>query len=243
MVTRYKINSRTGIFMWAILFILFLYSAGTNAQGLETESNSLITSENTGKPTYVGYSISAGTQSYTLSSNLPRLNGLTVTREGGSIGAVAGNDRGAIRSTLGLFYSSPSVPYSIDVVEIGLSGYVYLLRMNKIKYHTIEPYFSLSTKGIKSGFYDDFSESRTKKNNSTSQEKLEGSVNSLQGFVGIGAEYQLTSESNHFLHFFMEVRYGMTFANYSASNALSQTSTSNPMSFALGVNFGKIKYK
>jgi hypothetical protein len=224
--------------IWFIMICLFVVSSPLVAQTEEEEKEEVEIE----RLKYFGYSLSAGTQSYGLSSDYSRLDGLRVTREGGSVGAIIGNSKLAVKSTLGLFYSSPSIPYSIDVLEVGLAGQFYFLRFKNDRSHAIEPYFSIASKGIRSGFYGNFSETRVKRNNSVSEEFV-GAVNSVQGFVGLGAEYQLQSESLHFLHFFVEARYGSTLYNQSRSEALSNTFATDAMSLVVGVNFGRIKYK
>jgi hypothetical protein len=195
------------------------------------------------KMKYFGYTILFGSQSYELLSDRPKLHKLRVSREGGSVGAVLGNSKGAIRSTVGLFYSSATSPCTVDALEVGISGMTYLLRVTNNRYHDVEPYVCIAFKGIKSGFYGNFSETKVKKNNSVSEDEYAGAINSIQGFVGLGAEYQLQNDALQFIHFFAEARYGSTILNYSTSEVLSRTLTANAMSLVVGINFGKIKLR
>lgn len=190
---------------------------------------------------YRGYTLGAGTQKYSLASDIPDLNRLNVTREGGSVGVYFGNKLWLVRSAVGLFYSSPSVPYSIDVMEVGIAANVYFLQLGVKQYRRVEPYFSISTKATRSAFYGTFLQ-KGQTNYSVADEDLIGRIHSIQSFAGIGAEYQLLG-SSEFLHFFVEARYGTTLGDFAAVDALSRTRTTDPMSLVAGVNFGKLKYK
>lgn len=190
---------------------------------------------------YRGYTLGAGTQKYTLSSDIPDLNGLNVTREGGSVGVYFGNKLWVVRSAIGLFYSSPSVPYTIDVMEVGTAANIYFLQFGVKQYRTIEPYFSVSAKGTRSAFFGTFLQ-KGNTNYSVADEDLVGRINSLQGFAGLGAEYQLQGTSE-FFHFFAELRYGVTIGDFASADVLTGTRTHHPMSLVAGVNFGRIKYK
>ena len=241
MQVRYQTNAHTGLILWAFLFVLFFYSIATDAQVL-TEDQSVETYDRT-DGTFIGYSISVGSQTYAISSDLSKLHGIRLRREGGTVGFVLGNNYGAIKPTVGLFYSAPSAAYSIDALEVGLAGYLYFLRSATGKNRAFEPYLSLATKEVRSTFYGHFLDSHSGKNKSVSRDELFGRLKSMQGFVGLGVEYQLRSLENHFLHFFAEARYGMTMNESASTAVLRRTRTDDATSFTVGVNFGKIRSK
>jgi hypothetical protein len=191
------------------------------------------------KKKYVGYNISVASQSYILSSNIQKLDGLLVSREGASTGIIVGNDIGVLKATIGLYYSGPSVPYSFDVLEAGLSGNIYLLRLKTPTVHLIEPYGSLSVKNLRSSFFGNYL--NEEKNHLAYDEQLIGRIYTCQALIGVGAEYQLENDALNFIHFFAELKYGTSLSNCTSKSELQETRARNPMVFAVGMNFGNIK--
>jgi hypothetical protein len=188
---------------------------------------------------YIGYTVSFGTQNYQLMSNIPQLNKRNMSREGASVGFLLGNHKGMWRTMVGLYYSSPSFPYSIDVVELGVSKSFYLLHFRSARHHTIEPYAILSSKVLRSSFFGNCVDNANAVRGA--DEKLVGRVSSYQSLAGIGAEYQLANEQLNFIHFFAEFRIGTTVYNTSHDQAFKTTRTVQPVSFSLGISLGNIQ--
>jgi hypothetical protein len=232
------IENNSKIVFWGLVWILLL-SLCSIAADAQTDSTFSAQAPDANRK-YFGYTLFFGSQRYDLSSDIAPLNELSVNREGGSVGIIYGNRKGFLKSTVGLYFSS-SGPSSIDVVETGISGCLYLLRLKSSASHTIEPYVSISTKGLRSIFYGNYGEKETPKNYSLSDENRIGTLYTGQAFVGLGAEFQLENETSDFIHIFTEIRFGSSFINQSSENLLKGTNIGNAMSFSIGINFGKIK--
>lgn len=192
------------------------------------------------RPLFFGYEIGIGVQSYSLKSNISRINNLNVLREGGYVGIKLANKRVALRANAGLYYSDASVGYSIDHLDGTVSGNIYLLRLGKAHPHTFEPYALVALSYQRAAFFGSYLETGPQNNSYGNEHKL-GSVRWYSGEVGAGVEFQLLNDNLQFLHFFAEAKCGMPIS-YSSSNAdYSQTYISVPVAFTLGVTFGRIR--
>jgi hypothetical protein len=190
---------------------------------------------------YFGYSITLATQSFGMKSDISEINDLSVSREGASVGLVVGNNRGSIKSYLGLYYSAASVPYSMDFLEAGISANMYLLRTKAIRFHTFEPYAVLNIHDLRTTFFGTYLKNDQTSNKSTSKEPMLGRLNCLQLSSGLGVEYQLENDNLDFIHLFAEVRYGTSLLYHTDEHAFDRTKMQNPLTFSFGVSFGKKK--
>ncbi|MCD9018208.1 hypothetical protein [Parachryseolinea silvisoli] len=194
------------------------------------------------KPLYLGYEFVLGTSVYTLKSDLSKLNRLRVTNLGVAVGGVLANKFGKIRGSAGLYYSDPSLSYSFDLFTGALSTNVYLLRMGKARYHTVEPYFlgGISQQHIK--FYGNLDRNSTR-NHSKSEEQFLGKEVTTQFNLGLGAEYQLENDQGDFIHLFAEVAWGVPVATRCTRQIFDRTHIINPVNISIGINFGKTKQR
>lgn len=190
--------------------------------------------------TYFGYEISVGAQYQTFTSQLQQIHNLPVTELGARAGVRIANTIGALRAFAGLHYADANVPYTIDMLEGGLSSQVYLLRLNKRAYHTLEPYAGAGIIYQQAQFYGTYL-STEHTNKSVSEEPYLGHVSWLQAHAALGIEYQLESESQHFLHFFLEARAGTPFLFHASNRAFAGTEAETPIGFQFGVSFGKFR--
>lgn len=199
------------------------------------------TKRNTLRPVYTGYELAFGVQHFTLNSNIPQLNQKVVIQQGVTAGIKMSNTRAAIRATAGLYYSDGSFPYSLDILEGGFTGSYYILRTNKrTKYHTIEPYILLSTRYQQATFFGSYLEA-DHQNKSTSNEKKIGSVSWFNSAVGGGFEFQLENKQRQFIHFFLEGKIAVAKQYMSSDEAFTETYIQSPITWTLGMSFGKFR--
>jgi hypothetical protein len=195
------------------------------------------------KPLYLGYELALGTPAYTLKSDLSEFDRLRVTNLGVVVGGVIATTLGKLTGSAGLYYSDASLPYSFDLFTGGLSANVYLLRLGKARYHTVEPYFlgGISQQHIK--FYGNYLDRTGTRNNSQSEEPYLGKEVTTQFNLGMGAEYQLENDQGDFIHLFAEVAWGIPVATRSTRRIFDRTHIVNPVTINIGIGFGKIKQR
>jgi hypothetical protein len=180
----------------------------------------------------------------TLKSSIDRLDGISLTFMGASAGVVMGTPVGKLKGSMGLYYSEPSVPYDIDMIQGSLTSNLYLLRLREVKYHTIEPYSIVGISRQRTRFYGSNlmgpENDRVRSNNSISDPPLAGIVGFTNLNLGSGLEYQLENRSE-FIHFYAEFTYGIPLSQQANKPYFADTTISNPMAITVGINFGKIK--
>lgn len=194
------------------------------------------------KLVYLGYEGSFGYTVHALNSNIPQLNKLRVAYIGGTAGGVMANQRGKLKANIGLYYSDDSTPYTFDLFTGSLSANLYLLRLGRIKYHTLEPYVKGGASLQQIKFFGTYLNTGAQQNFSTSEEELLGKTVTTQFTVGVGAEYQLESDYGDFIHLFAEVVYGIPGVVRSTREVLDQTYVINPVTICVGISFGKIRH-
>ncbi len=254
---RLRDNSIKGLILLNILIIFSVKSCIVNAQTFREAKDHIIRERvkiwedsiaklKAKKPLYIGGEVAFTSLQSTLISSVDRLNGLHTSFLGTRISAVVANERGKIRVSGGMYYSSPSMPYTLDIMRGGLSANLYLLRLRTIKYHTIEPYVILGITRQQLNFYgvnllgQDPGAVNTNVNYSVSDPPLAGSISMNQISSGIGFEYQLESEKR-FIHPFTEVSYVTPILWSSSKEVLAGTRLSNPLQISLGISVGIIK--
>lgn len=233
MKTIYRINSTERMTVWALIAILVTISSFVNAQTNAPKKYRQFA------PTYnfKGYAVGASVGAYTLQSNIPQLKDLSVRYEGGYIGMIHGNSYGFIRSSIGIYYSSASTPYSIDVLAGSLSANNYIFKWLNINSQSFQPYISLKATALQSTYFGNYLD-KDKVNMSVGKEKRIGRTLSAQGMIGIGVMYQLENTSSHFVNLFAEVSYGTSFLTKTRNIDLAQTQMKRPMIVTLGITFG-----
>jgi hypothetical protein len=197
-------------------------------------------------PVYLGGELSLAFPQSDLKSKISQLNGLRMSYIGTNLGGVLANDIGKLKANVGMYYSEPSVPYTMSMLQGGLSASVYPLRLNGKKYHTFEPYVLAGisyqqTKYFGTYLLNDNTTSTTPYNYSTTEQPLLGKTGFTQMNVAAGVEYQLQDFQNLFIHLFAEVGYGTGLHSTASNKVFSGTTTTNPMWVSVGINFGIIK--
>lgn len=189
---------------------------------------------------YFGYEISINVQYHRLESTIPQLQNLQVNKQGGAFGIKIGNKYAALRAHAGLAYSGASVKYSINMMEGGVSSNIYLLRIKNGTPHTFEPYALMSVVYQRAKFFGTYlKDDQTNKSMSEGPEL--GVLSWCNAGAGAGVEFQLHNETLQFLHFFAEAKYGIPFLYNSSIDEFSQTRVKTPMTFSIGVSFGKFR--
>lgn len=235
MITGTKIK-KENIVIWFLLYIMLMLLTG-KVFAQDSASSKVLTSG----LTYSGFSLKMVSETFQIDSRVAAIHHASVSQLGGSVAMVRASEKSVFKSFVGLSYSAASSPFSIDVLEAGVSKSLYLLRMNHTSFHTFEPYIIAELSGQRSSFFGNFLDSDKPRNYSTSKEPLLGRVSFVKAGIGAGVEYQLASLDNKFLHFFAEVRYGASFFYHTTNPVFSQTRALNPVAFSLGVSFGNIK--
>jgi len=232
MTTRIADNQLKGI-AYLLLFIV-LFFIQLNSVKAQVRSAS--------KKSYLGFSTSFGTRSFSLSSDIEKINRSQVNQAGGQVGLVYGNS--VVRSRVGLlayFSSGKEVAGSIDLLVNNASVNFYPLALIQTKLSKIQPYVNggLSYDRLKFyGYY--FDNDGGPVNYSTSQAPYLGAIKQINATVGAGLEFRIV-ENHTFLHFFSEVRYGLHVSDVSRDSEFVNTTTGNPVRLNLGVMFGSRK--
>ncbi len=188
---------------------------------------------------YMGFEASFGVRSFEIKSSIPQLNSMPVVQEGGSLGVLFGNDflRAKVR-VAGFYYSSASVPRTVDLFES--EGFVNFYPLNYIRSgeNALDVYLiaGISMDNIK--FYGHYLTAEGEKvNYSTSSEPYLGKISQLNATGGLGLEYKLPTQAG-FIHLFGEAKYGSPFQSGTDSESFKNTSIRNFTSISVGVSFG-----
>lgn len=191
---------------------------------------------------YFGYEVSMGIRSFTLQSDIAAINGMQVQQTGASVGVNLSNQIGKVRATASLFYSDASVAHTVDGAEIGLSGNLYLLRLAKVNFHAFEPYLVATTGYQRSKFFGAYLPGDAVPNYSVAEFPALGQISRVKAGVGMGVEWQLRNDTQHFIHLFSEVVMSTSLATAGSNVAFAKTSVVNPLRFTVGLSFGLSRY-
>jgi hypothetical protein len=126
------------------------------------------------------------------------------------------------------------------MLQGGVSGNLYLLRLKQIKFHVVEPYATIGVSHQQAKFYGTYLQDGYT-NSSVSTEPLLGRAGWTQMSFGTGAEFQLANDNLHFIHLFTEWCYGLPFQFDRAHGAFATTRNRNPWWISMGINFGVSK--
>lgn len=218
------------ILLVVLLILLIAYSFKSQAQSRGRYGRSSWSRD-------MGVELSVGAPHFKLESNIAELNNLRTSYFGFNLGGVFATDYSKIKVTAGMYTSDDSVPYEIDFFQGGVSWSLYLLRMEGLRAHAIEPYFILGANLMHAKFYGNYLGPDVATNYSQSNPPYLGKAGYLFANVGIGAEYQLESDALKFIHIFGQATYGVPGIAVYGDKAFSQTTVMGSVTYTLGINF------
>src|SRR5260221_2398627 len=245
-----KTNHTKGLgYLILLLALTILARTAAVGQSPEPRANNRYKSDNVQTarqgppkfPVYRGFEITLGFPTYTLQSSIPQLNRLEATFIGSTLGGVVANQHGKVKANLGMYYSGSSVPYTINMLQGGISGSIYLLRLKQVRFHTIEPYATVGVSHQQAKFFGTSLHQDVYTNASVTTEPLLGRAGWTQLSVGTGLEFQLVNDNHQFVHLFVESCYGIPFQFDRSQGEFANTRNRNPWGITLGVNFGVSK--
>jgi hypothetical protein len=194
------------------------------------------------RPIYMGFDISIGSQQNQIKSNIEKINALPVKYFGGMVTGILANPVGKIKGGIGMYHSGDNVPFTFDLVAANLTVNLYVLRINEIKYHTIEPYVFAGVSQTRISCYGNYLLPGTSQTNfSMSEQPYLGKVGTSHVLVGAGAEYQLENHSSDFVHLYAEVSYGSSVYSQRTESMLAKSSIPKCLWVTVGISFGKVK--
>jgi hypothetical protein len=188
-----------------------------------------------------GYELSTAFASSRLTSNISQLDGLRAELIGGHVAGMLGNHLGKVKAGVGMYYSTAATPYTINALQGGLSGSLYFLRLKEMTQHSFEPYALIGVNYLQTKFYGSYLNHDAARNYSTIDEPLLATVNIMQLTLGSGVEFQLESDDQKFMHFFIEGGYGLPLVATTSNAVFSGTTIKHSMNLKIGVSFGIAK--
>lgn len=209
--------------MIVLLIILGVYSCSVHAQQSKTR--------------YLGLEGSFGNRSFTLSSNIAKIDNMQGGHLGGSIGVVTGNEILKTRLNVGYYFSNSNNPHTQDIYET--SGTVNFYPLEFIRKHPalFHPYISVGTSLSAIKYYGNYLSSDPY---SGQDELYLGKMVQYKALGGIGLEMRLETNRD-FVHFFAEGLFAKSFKS-TQSEAFNNTTSNNMTSFNVGVSFGRKKF-
>jgi hypothetical protein len=184
-----------------------------------------------------GFEGSFGIKSFTLSSNIAKIDGLNVIEEGGAIGVVAGTRIARVRIRQGFYYSSSDVTQTVDEMRSSFGINVYPLQFFTNNARLL-PYITMSMERNifkMHGFYGEDASARH--NYSVSQAPYLGKITTIQSSIGAGLEYRM-KVPGHFITFFAEARYGKNVSTQSSTALFNGTAISDQIGMNVGISYG-----
>lgn len=234
MKTTTGLSALKGVILISSLFI------ATVAQGQLSRSNNRDVAS--AKKDHLGFTVSFGVRSSTLSSNYTAIDGMQALEEGGSAGLVWGSRSFETKLVIGYYYSAARVKHTIDMIELEATSHFYPLRALKKGDSKVNPYFSA---GITKNYYKLYGyytqEESGQVNYSVSREPYLGKLDVYNASLGAGISINLMNDFD-FVKLFAATQYNTPFSTI-ASNDFRQTQTSAQWSFNLGVSFGTNRLK
>jgi hypothetical protein len=186
----------------------------------------------------IGFEGSFGIKTFSLTSNIAEINGLTVIEEGGTIGVIAGVNALRLKIRQGYYYSSSAVVQTVDEVRSAMIINLYPLHVFGKSRSRIQPYFTGGLERNILKMYGTYgSETSKPRNYSMSEAPYLGKISSAIASIGAGIEYKV-SHPKHFVNFFAEGKYGMQLSTGSASEMFNNTTTSDQVVINIGIGFG-----
>jgi hypothetical protein len=230
-----KIRGIEGMVKWFLILSLIIVSIlkSCNVRAQEFPEKHTIT--------YYGFDVTFGTRSFTLHSDISRINGMRVLEEGGSAGLLIGNKIWQTKIRQGYFYSAGRVPYTTDLVETELNFNINVLQLVKARFRSIEPYITAGLEKNKLklyGYYVSGDVAGTNmESSSRSGQPYLGNLIATRASVGTGIQYRIPFDYA-FLRLFIEMRYAYTLAQKNTAECFSKTRPSNQTAVSVGVSFG-----
>lgn len=217
-----------GILIFVVILIGDLRSCSVMAQGLKQFAADY----------QIGLEASFGIKTFSLSSDIAAIDGLSVTEEGGTIGVVMGAKALRLKLRQGYFYSSSTVAQTIDEVRSAFVANLYPLQLFQRNNSRLQPYFMGGMERNIFKMYGTYgSENNKPRNYSVSEAPFLGKISNMIASVGAGLEYRVTTPG-HYINFFAEGRYGKSFHTISSGELFNGTALSDQLVFSLGVGFG-----
>lgn len=187
---------------------------------------------------YKGFEVNFASRSFTVDSDIAKINGSTASHAGGMIGLVYGGE--AFRATLGFgYYSSVGkIAGTIDLFEAELATYFYPLGLLPRNGSRLQPYL---TAGIAQNSFRMYGYYINKEPGVTNYSQAEapylGAIQQVNASAGAGVDFKLL-DAYDFIHVFAEVtkRYAMAASSTEAS--FQHTTINNGLQIQAGLRFG-----
>jgi hypothetical protein len=211
------------LIMIVLLTVLGAYSCTVHAQQAKAK--------------YFGLEGSFGDRSFTLHSNINKIDNLRGGHLGGSIGIVSGTELLKARLKAGYYFSNSNNPHTQDIYET--SGTINFYPLELIRNHPalFHPYIVVGTSLSAIKYYGNYLSSDPY---SGRDELYLGKMVQYKALGGIGVEMRLETDRD-FVHFFAEGFFEKGFKS-THSEVFSNTNTTNITSFNVGVSFGHKKF-
>ena len=191
--------------------------------------------------TYIGFDFAFGTRSFTLHSDIARIDGMKVLEEGASAGILVGNRIWQTKIRQGFFYSASSVSYTTDLVETEVNINLNPLQLVRKRFRSIEPYMTTSLERNALKLHGSYVKTDragdTQVGTSTDTQPYLGQIVATRASVGGGIQYRVPYQ-HAFLRLFIEARYGYVMASNTTSSWFKHTTVSNQAAVNVGVCFG-----
>jgi hypothetical protein len=189
--------------------------------------------------TYKGFDVSFGGTVTSITSDISKLHKLSVTTEGGSGGFIFGNEVVRTTSKVGFYYSSSSVPQTVDQLTFTQAVNFYPIAMMKRGMSRCEFYLIAGGDYHLFKFAGTYIETNDPKPVGLS-DKYIGKVSQLAVNAGFGIEYKIFDNTD-FMHIYGQVRHSAPLATNTKSEAFQNTTLSNQMLISVGIRYGFVK--
>lgn len=189
---------------------------------------------------YAGFEANFGSKATRLTSNIPQIDGMNVTQEGGSLGLVLGNVWMKTRlQVAGFYYSNSKVPQTVNLVESALFVNIYPINLITREFCALNPYVGIGGDYSSMKFFGYYAQDNSQPNYSSSSAPYVGRILQSRGGIATGLEWRLNRDFD-FIHIFGEFRYSFN-AVRDADTPLEHTKSGNATTVNLGVSFGFLK--
>jgi hypothetical protein len=186
--------------------------------------------------TYKGFDVSFGGNMTSITSDISKLHKLSLTTEGGSAGFVFGSEIFRTTSKVGFYYSSSSVPQTIDQFIATQSLNFYPIAMIKHDMTRCEFYLTAGGDFQLFKFAGNYLETTDPKRAAIA-DKYIGKVSQLAFNAGFGIEYKIF-DNEDFMHLYGEVRHSAPFVTKSKFESFQNTTLGNQMLISVGIRYG-----
>lgn len=185
----------------------------------------------------LGFEGSFGIKTFSISSDIAKINGLKVTEEGGSVGVGIGAGPLRLKLRQGYYYSSSAVAHTVDEIRTSLGANIYPVKFFGESRSMLQPYLTTTLERNVFKMHGTYGENNAPQNYSITEAPYLGSINSVVASVGAGLEYKI-SNPGHFISFFAEGRYGKTMEVASTNRMFNNTSIPDQVVMNIGIAFG-----